>query len=198
MKTLDINDFSPDPFTQFNKWYSCVFSIDRVNSNAMSVSTSSLDGRVSSRVVLLKEWSSDGFIFYTSYESKKGRQVAENPNASLLFYWPDQGRQVRIEGRIVRTSTAVSDAYFESRSRGHKANAIVSKQSSVIENPEDILAGARYLIHSGDIIQRPASWGGYRVDPCMFEFWQAGENRFNDRVEYVRENGKWIKRRLAP
>ena len=189
-----------DPVKHFNEWYNIRERSGIENYNAVALSSSDIDRRVSSRIVLLKKHSADGFVFYTNYESRKGHQLSSNPFASLLFYWPEQRRQVRIEGRVVRTGTKDSDDYFNSRIHGHKLNAIASRQSSQIPDKQYLVKRYEELAEKYRDIEppRPEYWGGFMLIPELFEFWQEGKNRFHDRIEYRRQGGKWVKRRLAP
>jgi pyridoxamine-phosphate oxidase len=200
MNELDITNVNKDPFDQFEEWYSLRAETGIENHNSMVLATSTDDGRVSSRVVLLKKYNKDGFVFFTNYLSKKGTQLSLNPRASLLFYWPESGRQVRIEGSVQKTTATESDEYFDSRIHGHKLNAIISKQSSEIATREELIQ--RYKEISSSYNQgnpvRPVNWGGYRLVPDLFEFWQEGADRFHDRIEYFMSEGSWNIRRLSP
>ena len=189
-----------DPFVFFNGWYLNIFNKDKENSNAVVLSTASSAGRVSSRVVLLKEYNSKGFVFFTGYNSRKGKQLAENIYASMLFYWPEAGRQVRIEGAVEKVAEAESEAYFNSRNKGHRINAIVSDQSKPIENIEKYIEKreSAYRYYSDKDPVRPSDWGGYRLVPDRFEFWEEGKDRFHTRIEYLYEEEKWSTRRLQP
>ena len=189
-----------DPFVFFNSWYLNVFSKEKENSNAVILSTASSTGRVSSRVVLLKEYDSEGFVFFTGYNSRKGVHLSENIYASLLFYWPEMRQQVRIEGAVEKTSEAESDAYFKSRQKGNKINAVVSEQSSVIDNMEIYIQKqmSAFMYYADKDPERPSHWGGYRLVPDRFEFWEEGKDRFHTRIEYLYEEGAWSTRRLQP
>ena len=200
MELSDFSNISDNPFVQFSKWYSPIENEGRENHNAIALSTAGKDGRVSSRMVLLKKYGEEGFTFFTNYNSRKGIQLSENPYASILFYWPDYGRQVRVEGRVVKISHKESDDYFNSRIHGHKLNALASNQSTEIP-------GRQYLIDRQNELEekyrdqspsRPAYWGGFRLIPDRVEFWEEGEHRFHNRLEYRLEDGKWLTRRLAP
>jgi len=189
-----------DPFDLFFSWYPQVYSAEKENSNAVILSTSSAGGRVSSRVVLLKKYDRDGFVFFSNYRSLKGRQLDENQMASMLFYWPEQSRQVRIEGMVEKTGGSESEAYFDSRKPGHKINALVSMQSETIEDPESFrekLAAARkdYMESNPE---RPSYWGGYRLVPDRFEFWEEGRDRFHSRQEFTYDGTEWHARLLQP
>ena len=189
-----------DPFDKFQRWYSQVYSAETENSNAMVLSTATRQGRVSSRVVLLKQYDREGFVFFTNYNSRKGKDLSSNIYASLLFHWPDKRRQVRIEGVVERTTEAESDNYFNSRIKGHKINAIVSDQSSPVESPEAYLLkqeSAEKYYNDRDP-ERPPHWGGFRLVPDRFEFWEEGKNRFHTRIEFLHEVSGWTKRQLQP
>jgi pyridoxamine 5'-phosphate oxidase len=189
-----------DPYELFNFWYLPHISTGGENSNAVVLSTSSRNGRVSSRVVLLKYHDSDGFVFFTNYKSTKGIQLEENHSASLLFYWPDKSRQIRIEGRAEKTGRDESDNYFNSRNHGHKINAIISEQSKPVDDlnlfKQKMASATDY--YKSRTPERPSYWGGFRLVPDRFEFWEEGENRFHRRQEFLYEGEKWIKRILYP
>ena len=165
---------------------------------AMAVATATSDGRPSVRMVLLKGFDEQGFVFFTGYESRKGGELATNPRAALLFYWDPLGRQVRIEGPVERVAEAESDAYFRSRPRGAQISASVSPQSRVVESRAGLEALAAELEVRGDEIPRPPAWGGFRLAPQTYEFWQHRANRLHDRLRYRREDGDWVLERLAP
>ncbi len=190
----------PDPFDLFYKWYLPVIDSGRENSNAVVLSSSSKTGRVSSRVVLIKEYGRDGFVFFTNYESRKGRQLTENHMASLLFYWPDTARQIRIEGSVEKTTDSESDKYFDSRIHGHKINAMVSEQSRPIESIEaykkKMLSAIEFYKDKGP--ERPMHWGGFRLVPDRIEFWEEGKDRFHNRLEFLYDGEEWVSRRLQP
>jgi pyridoxamine 5'-phosphate oxidase len=150
--------------------------------------------------VLLKGFDADGFVFYTNYLSRKARELELNPRAALLFYWPDLERQVRINGRVAKVSDSESDAYFQTRPRGHQLGAWASQQSEIIESRAVLERNAEAIAATfGDkAIPRPPHWGGYRVTAEVIEFWQGRLNRMHDRLEYLRTDAGWIRRRLAP
>lgn len=200
MNNLDLNNFLADPFGQFAEWYSEVEKTGRENFNAVALSTATAKGSVSSRIVLLKGFSNEGFVFFTNYESRKAKQIGENPYGAMLFYWPGFRRQVRIEGAIVRTESEESDAYFNSRARGHKINALASQQSKMLESRDILLQKRDELssFYANEEPVRPDYWGGYRLVPNMFEFWQEGRDRFHDRFEYRAASHGWTINRLAP
>ena len=194
------SNFSLDPFDLFYEWYLPVINTEKENSNAVVLSTSSGSGRVSSRVVLLKQHDRDGFVFFTNYDSRKGNNLAENIAAALLFYWPESRRQIRIEGHVERTSESESDSYFGSRKPGHMINAIVSEQSRPIESLEQYeqKMNSALSFYKDRVPERPKNWGGFRLVPDRFEFWEEGSNRFHTRIEYLYEDDFWSIRRLQP
>lgn len=187
-----------DPFQQFTRWFEQVKSLE-ADPTAMGVSTADRQGRPSSRMCLLKGVDERGFVFYTNYRSRKGRDIGETRFASLLFYWPSLERQVRIEGTIGAVSDVESDAYFESRPLESRWSAAASPQSEVIDSRQDLearVAAAREQF--GEQVPRPAWWGGYRVVPTLFEFWQGRPNRLHDRLRYRTSKHGWVRERLAP
>jgi pyridoxamine 5'-phosphate oxidase len=198
---LDFEHIPANPFDIFSQWYSDAESLLSENSeaNAVVLSTSDIHGRVSSRLVLIKYFSEDGFVFFTNYLSKKGVQLSENENAALLFYWSSEQRQVRIEGSVEKVDPRFSDLYFSQRPLESRASAVVSPQSREIKSKSDLISKIEELSQSNDI-QRPDYWGGYIVKPYLMEFWQGRPGRFHDRIEYVlnSQNGKWNHRILAP
>ncbi len=200
-KKLTEKKAGADPFIQFAKWWKQALAskIDEVN--AMTLATSSPDGLPSARIVLLKEFSEKGFVFFTNYESFKGQQLAENPKACLVFFWKELERQVRITGLVEKISAAESDAYFKSRPAESQLGAITSPQSRVIENREWLDERFETLKKEwkGRPVERPANWGGFLVKPVIIEFWQGRPGRLHDRLQYtLQENGSWKMERLAP
>ena len=200
-KTLSEDDIDKDPLKQFDKWWqeALASSIDEVN--AMTLATASADGIPSARVVLLKGYSQEGFVFFTNYDSYKGKQLMENPKACLVFFWKELERQVRITGMVQKISDPESDAYFKTRPFGSQLGASVSPQSNVIESREWL--EARYkdfeMQFTNGAVPRPGNWGGYVVKPVIIEFWQGRPSRLHDRIEYsIQENGEWKAVRLAP
>lgn len=189
-----------DPFSRFSLWYNEAAAAAHHDSSAMTLATAGKEGRVSARIVLLKKWSHDGFIFFTNYKSLKGRQMEENPLAALVFYWPETGKQVRIEGRVRKIPGAVSDDYFSGRPRGSRLSAWASPQSDVI--PGAVFIRQQMAVYRkrfpGRQIPRPPHWGGYCLVPDMFEFWKGGHDRLHDRIRYRLVRGRWIIERLAP
>jgi pyridoxamine 5'-phosphate oxidase len=199
LAVLDIEHTKNDPVEQFKEWYTAYKAVAERDVNAMVLSTASLGGRPSSRVVLLKGIDQGGFEFYTNYQSAKGQELAVNPYVALNFFWPELERQVRIEGVAAKLSEAESTSYFKSRPIGSQIGALASPQSSVIESRkvlEDKVAALQALDPSQ--ISKPDHWGGYRVMPSLFEFWQGRSSRLHDRIQYLLEGGHWIKQRLAP
>ena len=166
----------------------------------MTLATTGTDGQPSARIVLLKSFDDRGFVFYTNYQSRKGQELSENPRASLLFYWPQLWRQVRIEGVVEKISPAESEAYFQSRPLGSKLGAWASNQSQVVDQRETLEARfAELQKRFGEDIPRPEHWGGYRLKPNSIEFWQGRDNRLHDRLRYgLQEDGGWAIDRLGP
>jgi pyridoxamine 5'-phosphate oxidase len=197
---LDKGDVDPDPIVQFHEWFEKVIEADLHEPNAMILATATGEGRPSARTVLLKGYDEQGFIFYTNYEGRKARELEANPTCTLLFYWGELERQVRIEGRASRLSTEVSDAYFLSRPRGSRLGAWASEQSRPVEDRSVLEERVKALEaeYEGREIPRPPFWGGYRVEPEVIEFWQGRENRLHDRLVYRRSEGEWTIERLQP
>lgn len=195
------DSISDNPMELFQKWFYEVEVSDGVDEpNAMTVSTIGLDGFPKNRVVLLKKYTHEGFIFYTNYESEKGKAIAENSNVCISFFWPNLERQIIIKGKAEKIAKNLSDGYFESRPDGSKLGAIVSDQSSVISSREvleDNLAKLETAYKDKEI-ERPDFWGGYIVKPVSMEFWQGRPNRLHDRIRYSLEDLDWKIERLAP
>jgi pyridoxamine 5'-phosphate oxidase len=191
-----------DPINLFNRWFHEVEDFGGVDEvNAMTVATIGLDGFPKSRVVLLKKFNEEGFVFYTNYYSQKGRAIAANPNVCLSFFWHSMERQVIIKGRAQKTSEIVSDGYFDSRPDGSKLGAIVSNQSEVIPSRSFLENNLKELERKfeGKEIPRPDFWGGFLVVPHEVEFWQGRPNRLHDRIQYVlQEDYSWNINRLSP
>jgi pyridoxamine 5'-phosphate oxidase len=194
------SDVAADPVEQFCRWFDAALDAGLHEPNAMTVATAARDGRPSARVVLLKGFDSRGFVFYTNYEGRKGRELEENPRAALLFYWGELERQVRIEGTVSRASEEESDAYYASRPRGSRLGAWASEQSRTVEGREVLedRIGDLEAEYEGHEVPRPPFWGGYRVRPEVVEFWQGRENRLHDRIVYRWEDGRWEIERLQP
>ncbi|MEP7094941.1 MAG: pyridoxamine 5'-phosphate oxidase [Flavobacterium sp.] len=191
-----------DPINLFNRWFHEVEDFGGTGEvNAMTVSTIGLDGFPKSRVVLLKKYSEEGFIFYTNYNSEKGRAIAQNPHVCLSFFWPNMERQVIIKGIAQKTSENISDNYFDSRPNGSKLGAIVSNQSEVIPSRTFLEENLKQLENDfeGKQIPRPEHWGGFLVAPAEVEFWQGRANRLHDRIRYINQpDYSWLIQRLAP
>ena len=194
-------DLDPNPFAQFARWFDDAKQQQPQLPEAMTVATSSLDGVVSARVVLLKGFDHRGFVFFTNYNSRKGSQIHENPLAALCWWWPSLERQVRAEGAIVRTTEEESDAYWKTRPRGSQLGAWASDQSKVILGRGGLEDRFREMeSHYRDVdVPRPPHWGGYRVIPNVVEFWQGREDRLHDRFIYrLRESKDWVIERISP
>nr|WP_299345085.1 pyridoxamine 5'-phosphate oxidase [Allomuricauda sp.] len=191
-----------NPLEQFQKWFYEVEATDGMEEpNAMTISTIGLDGFPKNRVVLMKRYTYEGFIFYTNYESEKGKAIAENPSVCLSFFWPNLERQVIIKGTAEKIAENLSDGYFESRPVGSQLGAIVSNQSEVIPSREILESKLKDLEkeYEGKEIERPQYWGGYLVRPVSMEFWQGRPNRLHDRIRYsLQEDYDWKIERLAP
>jgi len=182
------------------QWLGEAEALGRRNANAMALATVGPTGRPAARMVLLKEVDDRGFVFYTSYDSRKARDLAAHPFAALVLYWEPLHRQIRIEGTIEKISGAESDAYFATRPRGSQLGAIASPQSEVLASREMLerKVAALDAQYKDAPVPRPLSWGGYRVVPEVIELWQGQPSRLHDRVRYRRANGSWIRERLAP
>lgn len=194
-------DARPDPFEQFQLWLGDALSAGIKQPNAMTLSTVDAHGRPDARVVLLKALDDRGFVFYTHRTSRKGKELAANPHCALTFFWDSLERQVRVQGTAEWTSDAESDEYFLSRPRGSQLGAMVSNQSAVIDGRELLESALADLAErTGDApLERPRTWGGYRVLPSEFEFWQGRPSRLHDRIRYVPDgHGLWRRERLAP
>ena len=195
---LDEKDVSPDPLVQFARWFEEAQAAAMFEVNAMVLATATADGRPSARMVLLRGLDERGLVFFTDYRSRKGEELDANPRAALTFYWGELERQVRIEGRVARTSAEESEQYYRTRPMGSRLGAWVSHQSRPIASREVLetgLAEAERRFSDGDVAL-PPYWGGYRVSPESFEFWQGRENRLHDRIRYRRK--VWAIERLSP
>ena len=192
----------PNPIRQFDKWSQEVRALGVTEQDviSMTLATATRFGQPCARIVLLKAFDEEGFVFYTNYDSRKGNELEENARACLLFYWSAVWRQVRIEGSVERVSEAESDEYFQSRPLGSRIGAWASNQSSPIDN-RDVLEKRfeEFEAKFGENVPRPPHWGGYRVKPTLIEFWQGQENRLHDRLRYsLQDDGPWLIERLAP
>jgi pyridoxamine 5'-phosphate oxidase len=188
-----------DPILQFDRWYKEHLKYDIIP-ESVSLGTSSADGRVSLRTVLLKDYNQSGFYFFTNYNSRKGLQLSENPYSAMLFYWPELGRQVRIEGKAEKVSGEESEKYFKARPRESQLSAWASRQSTVIPSRQylDDQFDHYKKMYLNKPVERPPHWGGYRLVPDWFEFWHDGESRLHDRITYTRIHDSWKIERLAP
>jgi pyridoxamine 5'-phosphate oxidase len=190
-----------DPIRLFKKWFDAAVRAEIEEANAMTLATATRDGKPSARMVLLKGFDQRGFVFYTNYDSRKGRELAQNPRAALVLFWQPLRRQIRITGRVTKVSAEESDKYFESRALGSRFSASISKQSSVIASREVLLKKLKKIEEKypkGDP-PRPINWGGFRVHADEIEFWQGGEFRLHDRIRYRRRrDGGWRVDRLSP
>jgi pyridoxamine 5'-phosphate oxidase len=205
---LDIGDVCPNPRAQFERWFQEAIASEVLEPNAMTLCTIDPDGRPSGRIVLIKGIDDQGVTFFTNYESRKGQALAANPYASLVFFWPELERQVRIDGKVAKVSPDESDEYFHSRPLGSKLGAWASPQSEVIPNREWLELRQKNLQEKFPAEQsveppRPSQWGGYRLTPSEFEFWQGRPSRLHDRIRYrlqqgLAHSGQWAIERLAP
>jgi pyridoxamine 5'-phosphate oxidase len=196
---LDGSDLDPEPLRQFERWFGEAREAGVEAPEAMALATATADGSPSLRMVLLKAADPDGFAFYTGYESRKGAELAANPRAALLFYWQPPGRQVRVEGRVERVSAEESGAYFASRPHASRLAAWASPQSRPLADRAELerlyeQAAAQFP----EDVPLPEHWGGFRLVPDAYEFWQRGANRLHDRVRYERDGDGWTRVRLAP
>jgi pyridoxamine 5'-phosphate oxidase len=198
--SLDESEVAADPMAQFTRWFEEALKAEVNEPNAMNVATVGLDGKPSSRIVLVKQFDERGFTWYTNYDSQKAQQLRANPHAALLFFWSELERQVRIEGIVERTTPEESDKYFHSRPLKSRLSAIASHQSAPITSraalEQNFDAVARQY---GEEPPRPDNWGGFRLVPQRIEFWQGRRSRFHDRIVYTRqEDGSWMRQRLQP
>jgi pyridoxamine 5'-phosphate oxidase len=199
-KGLNESDLLPDPFAQFRSWLHEAVNGPFLEPTAMALATATRDGRPSVRMVLLKQVDDRGFVFFTNYESRKGEELLQNPHAALLFYWDALERQVRIEGEVERTSQELSREYFNSRPFASRIAAAISHQSAVIGSRAELEQKFRELAehYEGQEVPLPPFWGGFRLIPHTFEFWQGRENRLHDRLRYSHVGGGWKIERLSP
>lgn len=197
---LDERDVDRDPFVQFRHWFDAAVAAKVPEPNAMTLATVDADGRPAARIVLLKDADAHGFTFFTNYSSRKGRELAARPAAALLFFWPELERQIRIEGAITQVDPAIADTYFASRPRLSRIGAWASPQSQAL--PDRAALETRFAEAEarfpGDAVARPPHWGGYRLTPDSFEFWQGRRSRLHDRIAFRRNGTEWNIGRLAP
>ncbi len=200
MEELRESAVDPDPLEQFRRWYAEAEATGMRAPQAMALATAAVDGAPSVRMVLLKGADERGFVFFTGYVSRKAAELEANPRAALLFHWEALGRQVRIEGRVERVAGQESDAYFATRPRGAQLAAAASQQSSVLRDRAEIDDRVAELAreHEGSDVRRPDHWGGYRLVPDAYEFWQHRDDRMHDRLRYRRSDGGWVVERLSP
>lgn len=198
-RPLDVGDLDADPLRQFEAWFREAEGSVRAP-EATALATATPDGAPSVRMVLVKAFDEHGFVFHTGYESRKGLELAANPRGALLFYWDPLGRQVRVEGTLERTTAAETEAYFHTRPRGAQIAALASRQSQVLASRAEIEERVAELETelAGVEVPVPAHWGGFRLEPAVYEFWQHRENRLHDRFRYRRGREGWIVERLSP
>lgn len=197
---LGKKDVNANPILQFAKWFEEAVGAQVIDPNAMTVCSATKEGKPSARILLLRNFSEDGFIYYTNYNSRKGIEIAENPYCALLFFWPELERQIRIEGVVQKQTVEESNLYFNSRPRESKIGAWASEQSKVIVNREVLNEKHEKFSekYPDENVPRPPHWGGYLLRPVSIEFWQGRPNRLHDRILYTKENNSWKIERLSP
>ena len=196
---LSAAELSDDPFSEFDIWFAGVLAVDLLEPNAFTLATVGHDGQPSARAVLMKEFSSEGIVFYTNLESRKSHDLRENPRAAATFVWIPLHRQVRFEGEVAMIDDDSADAYFATRPRGAQVAAHASRQSEVVSREHLEATYAQLSAEFGDDeIPRPEHWGGWRLTPHTVEFWQGRPNRFHDRIRFRLDDGAWVKERLSP
>ena len=197
--SLSEEDVQANPIDQFNIWFDQARHAELPEPNAMTVASVDANGKPSARVVLIKEVTQAGFVFFTNYESRKGQALTTNPHAALLFFWPELERQVRVEGSVEKLSDQESDDYFHSRPLDSRIGAWASPQSRVIKGRTELVTkAAEYALKFALNPPRPPHWGGFRVKPEVLEFWQGRPSRLHDRIQYLKDNDAWTIQRLAP
>jgi pyridoxamine 5'-phosphate oxidase len=201
-KTLDLADTCENPFEQFANWFAQTLRSEIIEPNAMTLATATRSGKPSARIVLLKGYDADGFVFYTNFDSHKGKELIKNPQAALVFNWLDLERQVRIEGKVEKVADAIATEYFQSRPKLSQIGAWASPQSQEIVDRTSLETNFQIYTEKYaniDTLPRPAHWGGFRVVPTSIEFWQGRRSRLHDRIVYQKQrNGTWKRVRLAP
>lgn len=200
-RTLEVEEAQTDPFGQFEEWFAEAVRAQLPEPNAMTLATVDSSGQPSARIVLLKGFDREGFVFYTNYRSRKGEEMRENPRVALVFLWLELQRQVRIEGSVERIDPEESTRYFQSRPRGSQIGAWASPQSAVIDRREVLeqrYSDLESQYEEAEVLPRPAHWGGYLVRPHRLEFWQGRASRLHDRIQYRLEEERWLIERLAP
>ncbi|MBX2901611.1 MAG: pyridoxamine 5'-phosphate oxidase [Cyclobacteriaceae bacterium] len=201
LAALEVTDVSLDPIVQFNKWFTEAVQAQVMEPNAMTLATVDSEGKPSARIVLLKDVTDNKFVFYTNYQSQKGKELEQNPACALTFFWPELERQVRISGVASRVSAATSETYFQSRPRASQIGAWSSPQSSVIKDRsilEDRVKAMKQRFDGKPVLPKPHQWGGYEITPTQIEFWQGRPSRLHDRIAYYLGNSGWEIFRLAP
>ncbi len=201
LATLSEKDAAASPVTQFRKWFDQALSSNLYEPNAMTLATSGADRKPTARMVLLKGFDENGFVFYTNYLSAKGKEIAKNPAAALVFFWAELERQVRIEGTVEKLTKTDSERYFHTRPKGSQIAAVVSQQSQILTNREELEQRWKALEeeYSDKTVPKPAFWGGYLVKPTLFEFWQGRQSRLHDRIVYKKaDKQNWKIVRLSP
>jgi pyridoxamine 5'-phosphate oxidase len=199
--SIDEQTVDRDPLTLFQRWLHEARAVGINLAEAMTLATATPEGKPSARLVLLKQADEQGFVFFTNYNSMKARELDSNPQAALVFYWPQLERQVRVEGKVERTPAPESDAYFKTRPRESQIGALASPQSEVVASRAALQERADQIesLYEGREIDRPEHWGGYRLHPERIEFWKGRPGRLHDRISYEREtDGSWSIKRLAP
>jgi pyridoxamine 5'-phosphate oxidase len=199
--SLDNKSIDQNPIAQFEKWFREAIDANVLEPNAMNLATLSESGRPSSRIVLLKGIHNNQFVFYTNYQSQKGKELDLHPECALNFFWPELERQVRIEGFAQRVDTTLSDEYFQSRPRASQVGAWASPQSSIIKDRDILEQRVKEIekrFEGKDVLPRPNQWGGFAVEPFEIEFWQGRSNRLHDRIQFSKVDNQWKINRLAP